>query len=120
VTPKLADTTSCVVETELVVQNLKRPLGEITRVAYLTVRCYEQEECKMATKGQHVVPNGGKWSVRKAGASKVTFTFSTQDEAIQEARKIARNQGTELYIHGRDGRIRERDSYGNDPRRLKG
>ncbi|MEX0970601.1 MAG: DUF2188 domain-containing protein [Paracoccaceae bacterium] len=74
----------------------------------------------MATKGQHVVPNGGKWSVRKAGASKVTSTHSTQNEAIIEARKIAKNQSTELYIHGRDGRIRERDSYGNDPRKSKG
>jgi hypothetical protein len=74
----------------------------------------------MSTKGQHVVPNGGKWSVRKAGATRATGTFSTQGEAIQEARKIAKNQGTELYIHGRDGRIRERDCYGNDPRRHKG
>jgi len=34
-------------------------------------------------------------------------------------RKIAKNQGTELYIHGKDGLIRERDSYGNDPKRSK-
>lgn len=74
----------------------------------------------MASKGQHVVPNGGKWSVRKAGASRATGTFATQSEAIREARKIAKNQGSELYIHGRDGRIRERDSYGNDPSRRKG
>ena len=74
----------------------------------------------MGAKGQHVVPNGGKWSVRKAGASKASGTYSTQKEAVKEARKIAKNQGTELYIHGRDGRIRERDSYGNDPKRSKG
>lgn len=74
----------------------------------------------MAAKGQHVVPNGGKWSVRKAGSSRVTSTYTTQGEAIREARKIAKNQGTELYIHGRDGRIRERDSYGNDPVKSKG
>lgn len=74
----------------------------------------------MSGKGQHVVPNGGKWSVRKAGAARATGTFSTQSEAIQEARKIAKNQGSELYIHGRDGRIRERDSYGSDPKRSKG
>lgn len=74
----------------------------------------------MATKGQHVVPNGGKWSVRKAGSSRVTGTYTTQGEAIREARKIAKNQSTELYIHGRDGRIRERDSYGNDPVKSKG
>lgn len=74
----------------------------------------------MAIKGQHVVPRDGKWSVRKAGSDRATRTFDTQKEAISEARKIARNQGSELYIHGRDGRIRSRDSYGNDPYPPKG
>ena len=74
----------------------------------------------MSSKGQHVVPNGGKWSVRKAGSIRASGTYSTQSEAIDNARKIARNQGGELYIHGRDGRIRERDSYGNDPVKSKG
>lgn len=74
----------------------------------------------MSKKGQHVVPRAGKWSVRKAGSDRATRTYDTQSEAITEARRIARNQGTELYIHGRDGRIRERDSYGNDPFPPKG
>lgn len=74
----------------------------------------------MASKGQHVVPRDGKWGVRKGGSDKVTRTFDTQKEAVNAARRIARNQGTELYIHGRDGRIRERDSYGRDPHPPKG
>ncbi|MGJ5620274.1 DUF2188 domain-containing protein [Sulfitobacter sp. MF3-043] len=74
----------------------------------------------MATKSQHVVPKGGKWAVRKSGASKVTRTYSTQKEAIQEAQKIAKIQKTELYIHREDGRIRDRRSYGNDPVKSKG
>jgi len=74
----------------------------------------------MLNKGQHVVPNGDKWSVRKAGAVRASGTYTTQDEAIRSARTIAKNQKTELYIHGRDGRIRDRDSYGNDPVRSKG
>lgn len=74
----------------------------------------------MDRKGQHVVPNGGKWSVRKAGASRASNTFATQQEAIARGREIARAQGTELYIHGLDGRIRERNSYGNDPHPPKG
>ena len=49
-----------------------------------------------------------------------TRSFDTQREAIEAARKIARKQGTELYIHGKDGRIRERDSYGRDPYPPKG
>lgn len=74
----------------------------------------------MSKKGQHVVPNGGKWSVRKAGATRASGTYGTQTEAISQAKKIAQNQKTELYIHGRDGRIRERNSYGNDSHPPKG
>ena len=74
----------------------------------------------MSKPGQHVVPKGEKWSVRKAGASRAYGTFVTQKEAVKEAKKIAKNQGTELYIHGKDGRIRERNSYGRDPHRPKG
>ncbi|MCJ9751958.1 DUF2188 domain-containing protein [Neorhizobium sp. BETTINA12A] len=74
----------------------------------------------MSKKGQHVVPNGDKWSVRKAGASRASGTFGTQQEAIEKARDLARNQRTELYIHDREGRIRERNSYGGDPFPPKG
>ena len=69
----------------------------------------------MAAKSQHVVPRGDQWAVRKAGAPKVTRRFATQREAIVVARRIARNQGSEMFIHGLDDRIRQRHSYGNDP-----
>ena len=74
----------------------------------------------MASKGQHVVPRNGKWAIRRSGSDKATKIFDTQKEAIVQGRRIARNQGTELYIHGRDGRIRDRDSYGQDPHPPKG
>jgi uncharacterized protein YdaT len=74
----------------------------------------------MSKKGQHVVPNGGKWSVRAAGAQRASKTFDTQQEAIENARKRAQKQGSELYVHGKDGRIRERSSYGRDPYPPKG
>lgn len=68
----------------------------------------------MPRKSQHVVPRDGKWAVRRAGAVRASRKFDTQREAIEAARDIARSQGTELYIHGQDGRIRERNSYGKD------
>jgi Uncharacterized protein conserved in bacteria (DUF2188) len=74
----------------------------------------------MAKSGQHVVPNGGGWAVRRAGASKTTSTYKTQGEAITAAKRIAQNQRSGVYIHGKDGRIRERNSYGNDPHPPKG
>jgi hypothetical protein len=68
----------------------------------------------MSSKGQHVVPNGDKWAVRKAGADRASGVFATQKEAIARGRELAKNQGTELYVHGLDGRIRERNSFGKD------
>lgn len=74
----------------------------------------------MAKKGQHVVPRSDGWSVRKTGATRASSVHATQADAIEAATRLARNQKTELYIHGRDGRIRERNSYGNDPVAQKG
>ena len=66
-------------------------------------------------KNQHVTPHtDGGWQVIGAGNSKATLKTNTQAEAIATAREIARNQKSELVIHGRDGRIRGKDSYGND------
>lgn len=68
----------------------------------------------MSKKNQHVVPKGDNWAVRGAGNSKVTKVVSTQKEAIKIARDIAINQGSEMFIHGENGQIRERNTYGND------
>lgn len=64
---------------------------------------------------QHVTPKADKWQVKGAGNDKATKYFDTQKEAIDYARDIAKNQGTEVVIHGADGKIRDKDSYGNDP-----
>ena len=74
----------------------------------------------MTKRNQHVVRHKDGWAVRGAGSQRATSVHPTQQEAIDTAREIARNQGTELFIHGRDGRIRARDSYGNDPFPPKG
>lgn len=74
----------------------------------------------MTLKSQHVVPHPDGWAVRKGGSDRATEVFDTQKEAIDRARDISQNQGAELIIHGRDGRIRERDSHGEDPSPPKG
>lgn len=66
-------------------------------------------------KNQHIVPDGNNWAVKGAGNSRSTSTHNTQSGAIQAGRQIAQNQGSELFIHGRNGQIRERNTYGNDP-----
>ncbi len=74
----------------------------------------------MAGKNQHVVKRDDGWAVRGAGNSKDTSHHSTQADAQKAARDIAKNQRSEVLVHGRDGKIREKDSYGNDPFPPKG
>ncbi|WP_179607697.1 DUF2188 domain-containing protein [Pseudomonas sp. N2-5-1-1] len=74
----------------------------------------------MSKKNQHVVPHGNDWAVKGAGNSKATKVVSTQAEAIKLAREIAINQESEMFIHGQNGQIRERNTYGEDPFPPKG
>ena len=74
----------------------------------------------MTGKNQHVVPRADGWAVKGAGNSRATAVFDTQQQAIDHGRSIAQNQKSELLIHGQNGQIRARDSYGNDPFPPKG
>jgi hypothetical protein len=70
----------------------------------------------MSKNSQHVVPKAeGGWSVRRTGAAKATRNFESQKEAVNFAKELARKQNGEVYIHGKDGTIRDRNSYGSDP-----
>lgn len=65
---------------------------------------------------QHVVPNAaGGWAIRRENAGRATAVLPTKRAAVERAREIASNQGVELVIHGRDGKIQSKDSHGNDP-----
>ena len=64
---------------------------------------------------QHVVPHRDGWAVKPAGGSRPSSVHPTQADASARAREIAINQRSEVIIHRPDGRIRDRDSYGNDP-----
>jgi hypothetical protein len=65
-----------------------------------------------------VVPQGDQWTVEQDGQS--TGTFSTQEEAAQAGKQQAKSLGAEFQLHGTDGTIREKNSYGNDPSDIKG
>lgn len=76
----------------------------------------------MPKDSQHVVrsKDGGGWDVKKSGTSKATKHFATQDEAIEYGQNIAKNQKSELYIHDKDGKIRDKKNFGKDPYPPKG
>jgi len=59
-------------------------------------------------------PSGG-WQVKGAGNSKATVRTETKDQAVKVGKEIAKHQGAEHFITGKDGKIQDRNSYGNDP-----
>lgn len=70
------------------------------------------------SKSKHVVKNGKNWSVKSDGS--VLSTHKTQADANKMATQMAKIDRSEVVVHGRDGRIREKNSYGNDPFPPKG
>lgn len=74
----------------------------------------------MSKKNQHVVPHPSGWAVKGAGNRRASSVYGTQREAIAAARDAATRQGSEMLIHGENGRIRERNTYGDDPYPPKG
>ena len=66
-------------------------------------------------KNQHVVPRGSTWAVKEVGSHQDTSTHRTQRGAIETAKGIAKQEKSEVVIHRPDGRIRDKDSYGQDP-----
>ena len=73
----------------------------------------------MAKKDVHVIPHNDNWGIKSSGKN-VSRAFKTQKEAIEAGKQQAKRNSSELSIHGTDGKIREKNSYGNDPRNIKG
>lgn len=74
------------------------------------VKAYKEAVAK-GMKNQHVVPRDDGWAVKKMGATKASAVFNTQQDAIEHANRIAKNQGSAVFIHGKDGRIRDRKDF---------
>lgn len=73
------------------------------------------------TANVHVVPterNG--WAVEVEGTDGATSHYPSQEEAIAAGTEKAKRDKVELFIHDRHGKIRERNSFGHDPRDVKG
>ena len=50
----------------------------------------------------------GQWAVKRAGATRPSGIYDSQKEAIQKASVIAQNQGTSVFVHDKEGRVKER------------
>ena len=57
-------------------------------------------------------PEGSGWRVKQG--RRTLSRHRKQSSAVRAARREARHDLVDLVTHGRDGRIRSKDSYGNE------
>lgn len=74
----------------------------------------------MPKKPVRVTPHKNGWAVTREGSKRATSVHPTQKAAADAGRAAARKDKTEFVLHGRDGQIRQKDSYGHDPSPPKG
>jgi len=61
------------------------------------------------------------WRGKRQDATRASVTGATQREVFEKTREFAIKSGSEVSIHrGDNNQIREKNSYGNDPRKTKG
>ena len=73
------------------------------------------------SKNYEVAPDGeGGWTVKKWGAKRSSDKLNKQEDAINRGRELAKKSKGELSVKNRSGQIRDKWSYGNDPRNIKG
>ena len=72
---------------------------------------------KRKTNSHHVTFNkeANQWQGKRAGAERASVVGDTKSEVVKKTREISKNQGTELKIHNKDGKISQSDSHGNAP-----
>jgi hypothetical protein len=58
---------------------------------------------------------GGGWQNKVEGNTRASNTAPTKAESQAEGRRMAESRKTEHKIQNKEGRITERNSYGNDP-----
>lgn len=74
------------------------------------------DEPKGAGGRVHVAPRSdGRWNVIREGATRASSVHDTEAQARRRGRVLARASESELVIHGRDGRIQQRDTYSSRP-----
>jgi hypothetical protein len=72
----------------------------------------------MARKAQVAVEprQNATWAVQTDGTQRADSLHDRKSDAVTRGRELAQNKKTELVIKNENGRIAQKDSYGNDPR----
>ena len=68
----------------------------------------------------HVTTHKDGWAVTREGNKRPSSVHPTQKEAAEAGRATAQRDKTELVVHGKDGQIRQKKTFGKDPYPPKG
>jgi len=69
-------------------------------------------DVKQHGEDRYVIPHGkNKWAIKNEGAERVEKIFDYKKEAVQQARKEARESNASLTIQKRTGKVQQRVSY---------
>jgi hypothetical protein len=68
-------------------------------------------------KNIHTVYNSDheRWENKREGSDTPLSTHHTKETALDKGEHLAEQRHVEHFIHGKNGKIQERNSYGNDP-----
>jgi len=71
----------------------------------------------MSKKNIHTVFNKERkmWETKKEGQEEPLASSHTKEKAEEKSVKLAKELKVEHVIHNKDGKISDKDSYGNDP-----
>jgi hypothetical protein len=101
------------------------PVNHLLRTANSVNSISELSQCSRGVpeKGRTMSKKNGDVHVSKTSGSSWKVTQNgervsmhrTQGNAIDHGKTEAKRDRVDLVVHGRDGKIRSKDSYGNDP-----
>lgn len=69
----------------------------------------------MSNRNFHSVPWDGDWAVKKEDVEKPLSVHRKQSMAENKVHKLAKQNEVEAVYHRKDGTIKDKDSFGNDP-----
>lgn len=85
----------------------------IIKCCKLFVKKYERQVSHM-NKSIHTVHNKNGWQNKFEKVPKAIDTYLTKQDAQRAGRLIAKQNNSEHVIHGLNGKIQSKNSYGND------
>lgn len=79
-------------------------------------------QIEKAVKAVHVAPSNGEWIVTKGGRGhhKINKRFSSKREAVDYGKQVSRSKHSGMYIHHKNGKVREIDQYSGGPHPARG